>query len=371
MRFIFFYLLIGLIFGSFLACSPVHFSKDKTFCAVDNPCVVSQGLFHTQQDQLFTVTNKVDILVVDDNSGSMTTEQENLGQPFNNFISNLNGTGLDWQIGVTNTDVCPIAGGLCGNTNIPGARGRFMGPQSGSQPNYGTQFIISPATPNTATAFYNTVQRNNEVGSGDERGIYALNLAVDGRNDIDAGFFRDNSNLAVVILSDEDERSVGGNNPSDPAYSALESNDFPQTFMNKFQTVWGGTKALQVNAIVIKPGDSGCLSTQAAQGPYYTAHYGQQYVDLANMTNGVVGSICDNGAGSFANMLINITGAIHKLPTTNIITLNYVPTSTPTVTFDPPGNAVSWAWSSGTNQIVLSVRPADGTDVHVEYDFKQ
>jgi hypothetical protein len=375
--------------ATIMACSPAHFSTLKSGCAVNDPCIAGSGLLHVSQESTFRSTNKVDILLVEDTSGSMTSEQQSLASPFNGFISNLNSAGLDWRIAVTNMDVCNgSAGGLCGSSE--GAQGRFMGPL-GSSPKFAGaagQYVISPtgnpSYPGTTAEqlFQNIVQRNNETAAGDERGIYAANMAIDHAQN--ASFFRDNSNLAIVFLSDEDERSVGGLDPSNSQYAVLENNDLPQTLINKTISKWGGAKSVLINSIIVKPNDTAlypdpndggamktCLNVQANQTPSGTAHEGTKYKEVADMTGGFVGSICaaGSGSGSFAAMLTNITGAITGLPISRTVNLAYKPASNPTVTFTPAGNAVSWTWTPGTNQVVLASRPADGTVVRVEYDF--
>lgn len=376
---------VVLVAASLLAaCSPVQFGdagKNKGACNVSSPCPINptENTFFTQQDQIFSSTNKVDILVVNDNSSSMSTEQANLAAPFNGFINRLlnasNTTGLDWQVAVTNTDICPQGGGFCSTPfGAAGARGRFYAPKSGQNPVYGN-YILNRFMPNVADVFAATVQRGtDEIGSGDERGIYAASLAIDLRGTDNAGFFRDNSNLAIVVLSDENVRSVGATNPNDPAYGVLEADDLPQNLLNKVVTTFGGQKALVFNSIVIKSGDTACQAQQAAQtylGQPSPAHFGTVYEQMSNLAQNesVIGSVCDNGSGQFANMLSQITGSIQNLPSSNSMTLNYIPNKTPVVTFTPAGNAVTWAWTPGTNVITFSQRPANGTNVHVEYYY--
>jgi hypothetical protein len=275
-------------------CNSVKFTKNEGACTVDNPCLQPNGLYGFSQSLTFTTTKKVDILIVNDNSGSMSQEQASLANPFNGFINNLNTAGVDWQVAVTNTDVCPVAGGSCWTPKgITGAQGKFMGPADGSgrQPDYGN-YILTPSTPDVVNTFSRTIQRGSEVGAGDERGIYAANLAIDLAKTSNSGFFRDNSELAVVILSDEDERTTGGNcsppdatKPSvcDPGYFPMEPYDLPQTLMNKVVTTFGGKKSFLVHSIVIKPEDSACLAVQQSQGPFFTAHYGNTYSELSTL----------------------------------------------------------------------------------------
>jgi len=136
--------------------------------------------------------------------------------------------------------------------------------------------------------------------------------------------------------------------------------------MNKVATVWGGNKSLLVNTIVINPGDTNCYNYEEANDPLKSAHYGNIYAELSGATNGVKGSIC---APSYKTMLSNITGAIGEIPLTNTVTLNYVPNSAPTITFNPTGNAVNYTWTPGTNQVTFNARPASGTVVTFSYTF--
>src|SRR5262249_1335778 len=138
--------IFSILLGSLLTgCSPVQFGTVSNPCTVNNPCINADGSKHVVQDVAFNSSNKVDILVIVDNSNSMSVEQQNLGSRFNGFIQNLNNSGLDWQIAITNTDVCPqpaAPSGFCpGPSGIPGASGSFMGPL-GSSPMYGPQYII-------------------------------------------------------------------------------------------------------------------------------------------------------------------------------------------------------------------------------------
>lgn len=353
---------LSLVLSVFQNCSDVSFSTAQKST---DPGPGTQGTLSATQNFTFgPVTNKIDILVVVDNSGSMEAEQANLGAGFNTFISSL--SSLDWQIGVITTDL---------NDN-----GRFVGPAQGTSSNFGTQYIMNPNTTNVASVFQNTVQRRTSSGvylggSGDERAIYAAQLNIDGRSnpDVAQGFYRDGANLAVVILSDEDERSCGGdaNAPGcGSQYKALDELDKPQTFINNFSMVFNGLKTLLVNSIVIKPSDTACYDNQNLQnGPYGTGgKYGNVYAQLTNMTAGVLGSICDNGAGGFDDDLKNISMMISNQVNPQTVTLNHTPKSAPTVTF-LSGAVVSHTWTPGTPRITFSNYPANSS-IKISYTYE-
>jgi len=66
------------------------------------------------REESFTtsITAKMDILFVIDNSHSMTANQDNLAQNLEAFISKFSTLKYDFQIGVVTTDISPAAGNL-------------------------------------------------------------------------------------------------------------------------------------------------------------------------------------------------------------------------------------------------------------------
>jgi hypothetical protein len=340
--------ILGSALLAFQNCSPVKFANSPSLSDLDAPPVDTTGtrtiiVDATQSYVVPTPTSKVDILFVDDNSGSMSEEQDSLANRFTNFISGL--SGLDWQIAVTSTDVTD-----------DGAQGKFFGPL-GSNPRYGKQYIITPATQGAARVFSETIERKNQEGSGDERGVYGAILSIEKRTTDTMGFFRDQSNLAIVILSDEDERSQGARDPAADDYAALENKDLPETLISTVNQAWGGQKNLIVNAIITKPGDTACLAMNGK-------HEGTVYDKLAKLTGGVVGSIC---ATDYTPILANISGAIQNQNKT--ILLANTPTDKPVVVFVPAAAAVTVNWTPGTNVLTLDPVPAPGTVINISYSY--
>jgi hypothetical protein len=389
---------------SFVSCSPVRFNGTAT-CAGGKACINADGTVISTFKYTFTQTNKVDILIVDDNSGSMTHEQQNMANSFQGLVGSLNSRGIDWQIAVTNTDVCSDnSSGLCQNRTVPGyfyvpgARGRFMGPQ-GQGALYGNN-IINNSTPNVESVFSQTIQRNNELGSGDERAIYASYLALFGGNASNAGFIRPDSNFALIILSDEDERSVGGSCPTspfefalsptpgaqnyswqypcDPSYAPLDQYDSYKNFLNMFNQTYSGKK-MAMHSIIIKPGDTNCLNAQVAQAPLYTGHYGNRYDEFAkqlavpdpsnpNVIPDNSHSICDNGSGAFTSDVQNIAGNIINLNSNNNVALPDQPKVINAVFYDSsPSVPVGYTYVPGNNFITLNSTPPPNTTVDVTY----
>ncbi|MBX3034925.1 MAG: hypothetical protein KF865_13475 [Bdellovibrionaceae bacterium] len=222
-------------------------------------------------------TRKADVLVVIDNSGSMNTEQTNMGNRFNNFIDKL--SSLDWRLAITTTTIAPQNSW---GTAPPGADGLFLPFKNMPSNTYVLNSSMSRAT--AQTAFASTITRPASEGSGYEQGIKATYRALERSRDPsvsanapNVGFFRDDAVLAVLVVSDADETPQGN----------TEARNLPQNLFNHVKTLWPN-KPFQFHSIVVKSGDSACLRL-AGSG---NEGYGVSYEALSTMTGGVIGSVC-------------------------------------------------------------------------------
>jgi hypothetical protein len=305
-------------------------------CNTDPEVLPGHDVFFQRQND-----GKVDILIVDDNSGSMEREQELMGNRFNSFVSGLG--DLDWQIAVTTTDVSAGPHGLEGSILTLAGR---------------SDKILKPTTPNADQVFKNTVKRPETLNcmpsgcpSGNEQPLYATIRAIDKRNGPNNGLFRENSDLAVVILSDEDELSTGPNNATKA-----------QAVLDKFKSVWSTEKKLFVYGIIIEPGDQNCLDEQLLQEGN-TAHYGNIIDSLVQATGGITGSICD---ADYSNTLTSIGANVRDL--IKSVELAHVPIpDTVRVTLTPAQPNVSW--SVNGNKIQFNPAPQAATRIDVFYEY--
>ena len=277
--------------------------------------------------------SKVDVLFIDDNSGSMENKQIKLGAALGSFITSL-GT-IDWQIGITTTDVSEHA-----SYGLKGSLLQFTGTSNN---------ILTSAIPNYASVFANTIHRS-EVGASDERGMRAMMQSFGKRNLENAGFFRSTADLAVVILSDEDEASNGAAGSLDPANT-------PNDVINAFTSTFGNSKTMVVYGILIAPTDTACYEAEKLVG----AKYAPIYSELVRQTSGVVGSICD---GDYGPALADIgdrvlsgvrTATLTKDPDLMTVVLNFVPA-------DP-----SLTWTISGRVVLFNKPPVKGTKVEVVY----
>ena len=265
----------------------------------------------------------VGIIVVIDPSESMVPEQEKMVSNFHNLVNNV--SHLDWRMSVTTTDVA-------------NERGKFLQFPNGKD-------MISVNTSHAKEEFRGMIKQIQDIQearrsacrkssnykkcpSGDERAIYAVNLALDRGH---AELFG-HGHLVIIILSDENERSNGGKYTGDP----LEEYDLPETLVSKVKHQLGPRQTISVHPIVIRSlrknadgkavfrPDVSCFNKQNKQE---VSHYGTMYEELAfpdnelkalgGIVEGHTGSICaaDYGAelGAMASKIVT-NSQIEKLP---------------------------------------------------------
>lgn len=329
----------------FSACGPVKFSsssKQDTSGTDDNgnggqgtdnnggTGGNNGGTSTKNVETSYTVTSnqsKVDIVLVVDNSSSMTADNLKLADRLTTFVSQLESSAIDWQMCLTVTTYVPSGG-----TNYWGMSVNW------SDYSATPKWVLKKGTANLPTIFRNTLLNSIATGStntNDERGIKAAywHVSYQPYNNC----YRAGAAVAYIFISDEDERSIGGNESYKyytDEYKMLEQDDLPSSLVDKVKATLGNDVRLRANSIIVKPNDSTCLQTQDNQGT--KAHYGVKYEELSKMTGGGVGSICDNDYGtnlSYFNDVINDSLASMPLecnPIDNNVSVTITPAMTVT-----------------------------------------
>lgn len=240
---------------------------------------------------------RVDIVLVVDDSKSMQQDSLNLASRLSGFVADLEASQIDWQM-------CLIT------TNLNLDKGNPM--NWVGNPNNDKQ-IINKGIAGLASIFTNTVSsiQFGRSYSGDERGIAALYRNIEKMNEHNC--YRKGAGLATIIISDEDERSFGGNSVianGSSTFLPLEAIDQPDNLLTLAKSVLGSNDHLLKivsNSIILRSGDSACSKIQNAQGS--PAFPGTKYEELSIKTSGNIGSICTN---DFTTTLKDIAGQIKK-----------------------------------------------------------
>lgn len=311
---------------------------------------------------------KVDILWIIDTSGSMSEEQQYLGQNFAALINQLATAGHDFQTAITTTDVCqdsipsnlaeracPVSYGGSGSTHL---RGSFVGDVGRKVLRQGDTDLVQKFT-----------QYANQGinGSGFEHGLKAAEMAIDkvisGDNE---NLVRADAFLAVIVVSDEEDDGIGLGMTD--AYSGINFvsqglTTFSYTadnFISYLQQTKGNGN-FSVSAITPTRLSNGTLCSAAHTNPQ---EEGTQYINVAAKTGGILQSICEtNWNQSLANIGLDLSAQLTQvnLPT---------PPDTATIKVYVDNVQTSeWTYNTGNNAVKFNAGhvPAEGSVIKVTY----
>jgi hypothetical protein len=311
--------------------------------------------------------NKLDILWVIDNSGSMSPSQTNLVNNFKSFIQNFQTLGYDFQMAVTTSDAYKADPSLSGYSSANSGLGKF---RDGSGSTHTGVFVINQNTPNLNNVFV-TNATQGASGDGDERAFSSFRWALKSPLNTTFNFLRPTSFFAVIILSDEDDfsdmtRCADCSTDHNYADANLETVSSYVSWLDTLTNSTGVSRRYNVNAITVL--DNTCKQQLLNNGSS-TSIIGQRYIQLAQATSGVTGSICD---ASYANDLDAIQSQIATLSTqfpldrvpqvnTIVVVVNGV-----TIPQDPTNG---WTYNSSNNSIMFhgSAVPAQNATIQINF----
>ena len=306
-------------------------------------------------------SQKVDVLFIVDDSGSMGQEQANLAGSFEAFIMEAATWNSDYQIGVTTTtvDLLSLDGGILRGspTYVTDANWEkfiynVMVGTTGSgteQGLWGAQIAVSSPLVDTS---------EDLCGSDSDCGLFMACYEDDAAQaslckGINHGFLREDAALELVFVSDEEDQS-----PNDLEF-----------YLNFFRELKGFDRPdlLHMHAIVGPPG--GCSSDNGVASP------GLRYINLANATGGAVYSICEL---DFAKGLEGIGEIAFASQMEYFLTQEPVPTS---LTVDINGlpcprltaGTFNWTYDADENSVTLTEQgictAGPGDLVEIGYDL--
>ncbi len=225
-----------------------------------------------QTDVFHQSSALVDVLWVVSNAGIMADERDRLAGAVSAFIQVLAGSKVDWQMGVTSSDLSTYP--LPDGTLHQGDGGQLHGPVP----------ILTAADPNYLADFKSaltwTIQRDSapsQTSIFQSMQIAIENTVPGGPN---AGLLRQNASLAVIAAANTDDQSFGE----------------PGWFARYLKSLKGKGNENLVTFSALGGPTGGCTPT--GQDSIFGAHVDPtpRLQELVSDTGGVFESICDEPA---------------------------------------------------------------------------
>lgn len=310
-----------------------------------------------------TANNKVDVLWVIDNSGSMYTKQEKLGAGFSSFAALFTAKDFNFNMAVATTDIPGQSGNF---QSLPYPYQNMVDPARSNPANYvgangPSVTILNNTTPDLFNHFISNV-RVGDVGNANAQALDAVNLSLSAGKlaGVNTGFLRSDAHLAVIIVTDDDDGDVnfglGSNASTTDVINTLQALK-PDRFDVISRTY---KKNFTVSAVMVDTDTTGCVAPFAQ---------GTEYRSLITATSGSIANICANDFSTGLSQISQrIAEAITEIP------LAQVPdTSTITIHFNgsavPRDSTHGWSYSSTGNKISFhgNYIPTDNTSIAINY----
>jgi hypothetical protein len=266
-------------------------------------------------------TVDVDILFVIDNSGSMGSNQTNIKNNFDTFMSAFTSAGVSYQIALITTDDSSFVGD-----------------------------IITNATIDPVTEFNDQIDSIGTRGSAYEKGLwfaYESTTTGDASPGSSTGFFRSAARLVVVYVSDEGDYS------HQTYGSGGSTTMLPLDYSASLRSLKSSSSLVVAHAIA---GDypSGCSTNGGAQ-------FGDGYYDVVTDLGGTFMSICASDWST----------TMDTLARESLAQLAFALSDTPiedTIGVTVDGVVSSdWTYEASSNTVIFTVSPADGSSIDISY----
>ena len=278
--------------------------------------------------------DKVDILFVIDNSGSMMEEQENLIANFEGFIQaieeyQVGGTGgqLDYHVGVISTGVdhaeCAPFFGCTPEEEEDGVLQNAPVGNDGDCTPPPLKYIVGPGD-DVADQFA-CIAELGVSGFAEEmpleairRGMTTGPSAQDGNDDghIDdenEGFLRSDALFVALIITDEDDQSRADTYPESfqEDFSWDEGAADLDLYIDEYLKIKPSYEYM-VFGLIAGPPDQSCSSDYGGASSAPRLH---EFLEMVGSENVAAANICDEDlAGAFATMLDTIELACDEMP---------------------------------------------------------
>lgn len=279
----------------------------------------------------------VDVLWVVDNSASLSNERESLVVELERFLQVLLAANVDFHVGVTSTDL----------VSARADRGRLRG----SPP------WIDRTTPDPVGAFRRMVDFPLDLDVRLEEGLGAMELALSPPLSTaeNRGFHRVDAGLAIIVVSDEDDGSLGT----------------PAHYVRFLQSLKGPGREVNVSlSAVVGDQPDGCVRPGEERVFGARAEAGDRYVDVALATGGLVESVCSADFGPFVESLaLSLSGLRRSFPLSAPPALDSI-----SVFVDgrriPRSLASGWTWDARGRAVTFAgtYLPPPGAEIRIEYD---
>lgn len=311
-------------------------------------------------EQTSAFNNKLDILFVISDEPSMSSHQDELVASFSSFINQFVTKGFDFRIAVVTASAYMADPSLNGYDSANEAQADFNDYDGTS---HSGAYVLTPDDPLILEHFAINAKPNKNTAGQDGRAFSSFRQALVNQRPINRDFLRSDAFLAVVIIDNEDDfsgngRCAGCNVSGRYNAPTLDAVTVYKDLLDNLTGTSGATARYNVSAMTQ-------IATPCQGGANMV-----RIMELVDMTNGVLGDICQDDFGPSLELISE-----HISTLSSQFFLKRTPIES-TITVKVDGNLVpndtnnGWTYSSEANSIQFhgSAIPAQDSQIYVDFD---
>lgn len=271
---------LALFFTSTEAYQSLYSTQEIT---TDRPAALFQPAYSAPTDKN-PPPKDVTVLAVVDDSSSMEAGQKKFSRSLIGFLDKLNENNISYAVCLLTTDYSFYKGDM-----VPW----FEDPNGAPL----TFILTDEHSPNTVVE--TTINKIGHEWSSDEQAVGQISAFADKESARQC--LARSKYLEIIVISDEDERSVGGQKArSDVQYKPLGPENFPANAIKKLREKYSYERIFW-NSIIVIPGDKECEANQDSGG--IPSFPGSIYMNASQETGGELESICRESYDDFFNSI--------------------------------------------------------------------
>lgn len=306
-------------------------STNETIVWSEPSVIIEDEIIISTDEFRLPARQAIDILFMVDHSGSMDDNKAQINRNIKQFFSTLKAFNIDYHVGITSTSnqIVDEAGIVYPYADIP----------------YINDQVINPEI------YFSMMMISSMLGGIAETAIDALYASLSINFDKNKEFYRNNTPLHVIVISDENDQST--------YKTANQLISLLKTYERDNQT------NVDVSSIITLASEVNCSDTYGINGTP-----GYRYMYLTKVMDGQIINICDE---NWSNILTDL--ALYSIDLKYEYVLNNKPIVDTIIVNVMQGNITftfeeaDWTYKENSNSIIFNTyKPIAGDIITVKYE---
>lgn len=261
--------------------------------------VVGDSVASTSGAGTFNSPPKVDILLAEDNTGSMYEAYDSITDQLPDFLEELESTGWDYHFATTPLVTARSITQIVASHYDTNWGAEWIPPFPGASSSDSTLAVSAKyfRTPTTYSDFISSEDDIDESLGAHEPGLETIETVLADSNTDSSGFLRADALLVIFVISNGEDSSGAVECTRDDGWTSLCDATDLDHFQSVFESYKADSSLVRLYSAVSPTRSDDCLGA--------TSRVGSRYMTLASDMRGESYDVCDESLASILDSLSN------------------------------------------------------------------